>query len=98
MLLLWTHVSGDRGAKMVKPHFLFVMLAIACTLATLLCIGAAATRTYHIDREWVKIWINQDGSIDLFYNITITLDSGEDINYVLVGQPNGYFAIGNATD
>jgi hypothetical protein len=55
---------------------------------------------YHLEQEWVKIWINPDGTIDLFYNISITqeLDSQRDINHVNVGQPNGDFTIGNATD
>ena len=58
----------------------------------------AWTRAYNLEHEWVKIWINQDGTIDLSYNITIKLDSGDDINYVIVGQPNGYFTIGEAAD
>jgi hypothetical protein len=55
---------------------------------------------YHLEQEWAKIWINPDGTIDLFYNISITqeLDSQRDINHVNVGQPNGDFTIGNATD
>jgi hypothetical protein len=60
---------------------------------------AAAQRQYHLNQEWVKIWINkEDGSIDLFYNISITLDSGPDINFVYVGQPKGDFTIGEAVD
>jgi hypothetical protein len=58
----------------------------------------AWTGTYHLPRQWVKIWINQDGTIDLFYNITVTLDSGDNINFVYVGQPNGDFTVGSAAD
>ena len=57
-----------------------------------------AQRQYHLEREWVKIWINQNGTIDLFYNISITLDSGPNINYVLIGQPKRDFTIGSAKD
>jgi len=60
--------------------------------------SAAWTGTYHLGQEWVKIWVRQDGTIDLFYNISITLDSGDDINYVNVGQPQGDFKIGSALD
>ena len=45
--------------------------------------------TYHIDREWVKIWINNDGTIDLFYNITFTVEEGS-IGYLTVGLPNTF--------
>jgi hypothetical protein len=58
----------------------------------------AQTRVYHFGQEWVKIWINQDGSIDLFYNMSLTLESGQIIHYVLIGQPNGDFTVGEARD
>jgi len=59
---------------------------------------AQAQRQYHLDHEWVKIWINQNGSIDLFYDVSITLDSGPNINYVNIGQPKSDFTIGTAID
>ncbi|NWF87520.1 hypothetical protein HXY32_06920 [Candidatus Bathyarchaeota archaeon] len=60
---------------------------------------ASAQRVYHLNQEWVKIWINpENGSIDLFYNISITLESGSNINYVLIGQPNHDFTIVLALD
>jgi hypothetical protein len=46
----------------------------------------------------VKIWINQDGTIDLFYNLTLVLDSGSDIHFVTIGQPKRDFTIGQASD
>ena len=84
---------------MVKNHHLLVALAV--TFILMMLIGgafAAWTGTYHLGHEWAKIWINQDGTIDLFYNISITLDSGDDINYVFVGQPKPDFTIGQAAD
>jgi len=84
---------------MVKNHHLLVALAVTFILMTLIGGALAAwTGTYHLGHEWAKIWINQDGTIDLFYNISITLDSGDDINYVFVGQPKPDFTIGQATD
>jgi hypothetical protein len=59
---------------------------------------SAQTRAYYFGQEWVKIWINPDGSIDLFYNMSLTLESGSDIHYVLIGQPKGDFTIGQASD
>jgi hypothetical protein len=59
---------------------------------------SAQTRVYYFGQEWAKIWINSDGSIDLLYNMSLTLQSGSDIHYVLIGQPKGDFTIGQATD
>jgi hypothetical protein len=57
----------------------------------------AADIEYYLDHEYAKIWINTDGTIDLFYNITITCTQ-EVIHYVKVGQPKGDFTIGAAED
>jgi len=85
-------MSRERGISIVLL-FLLVFLS-----ASVLSITVAQSRQYHLDQEWIKIWINQDGSIDLFYNISITLDSGDSINFIKVAQPQGDFTIGNATD
>jgi hypothetical protein len=82
---------------MVKNRLLITLFAVV-TVTLMLTNCTYAQRVYHIDREWVKIWINANGSIDLFYNITITLDSGDSINFVTVGQPQGNFTIGTASD
>ncbi len=82
---------------MVKSHLVFFLLAV--TFASSIFLNCAEAQwEYHLDQEWVKIWIRENGSIDLFYNISITLDSGPNINKVFVGQPDGDFTIGNATD
>ena len=83
---------------MVKKHLLVAALFAMFFLIALIGFGSAWTGTFHIDREGVEIWINQDGSIELFYNITITLDSGDPINFVQVGQPRGDFITGEAKD
>jgi len=82
---------------MVKPSFLLTTLFASLILVTL--VGSAnAQREYYLEHEWAKIWINQNGSIDLFYDISITLDSGSAINFVWLGQPQGDFTIGEAID
>jgi len=83
---------------MVRRQLFLISLIAGLLLMTSMGSAKAWTGTYHLDREWTKIWINQDGSIDLFYNITLTLDSGDNINFITVGQPNGYYAIGQALD
>jgi len=57
-----------------------------------------AQRQYFFGQEWAKVWINSDGSIDLFYNISLTLDVGQEINWISIGQPKGDFTVGSAVD
>lgn len=58
----------------------------------------AQSRVYHLEHEWVQIWINPEGTVDLIYDVILSLDSGSNINYILIGQPNGDFTIGQAYD
>lgn len=83
---------------MVKSCLLIVTLTVVFASTVFLSPGLAQTRQYHVGQEWVKIWIRENASIDLFYNLSLTLDSGEAISYVRVGQPNGDFTIGDAFD
>jgi hypothetical protein len=83
---------------MVKKRPLLMAFIAIFVLMMFLGVARAQQRIYHIDQEWVKIWIKQDGTIDLFYNISITLESGPNINYVLIGQPNHDFTMGEAED
>ena len=84
---------------MVKKRFLLIALSVTLVCTTFLSATAQAwTGTYHLEHEWVKIWINQDGSIDLLYDIQLMLDSGDSISKVFVGQPKRDFTIGAAID
>ena len=82
---------------MVKSRHLLIVLFVFFILMTTVS-NVTAQRVYHLNQEWVKIWINQDGTIDLFYNISITLESGNSIRIVAVGQPQRNFNITNAMD
>ncbi|MCW4054697.1 MAG: hypothetical protein NWE84_07245 [Candidatus Bathyarchaeota archaeon] len=84
---------------MVKKriNFLVIMFALIFALAAM-STAKAQDRVYHIEHEWVKIWINPDGTIDLFYDISLRLNSGREINYVLIGQPQRDFFIDEAVD
>jgi hypothetical protein len=81
-----------KNRLIILPFSAIILLTMSASLAF------PASRSYHLGQEAVKIWINQDGTIDLFYNISITLDAGDPINFVEVGQPNGDFTIGSALD
>ena len=56
-------------------HLLVITFALIFALA-FISTANAQDRVYHIEHEWIKIWINQDGTIDLFYDMSLTLDSG----------------------
>ena len=83
---------------MVKhSYFLAVVFALTVALAIVSVVNAQ-TRVYSFDHQWTQIFINQDGTIDLTYNVTLTLQSGADIHAVDIGQPKGDFTIGQAAD
>ena len=83
---------------MVKPTF-FVLIALL-TLALVVSAASsvnAQNLVYSVDHEWTQIFINQDGTIDLTYNISVTVTSGS-MGGFYVGQPNSDFTPGQAVD
>ena len=53
--------------------------------------------TYHIEKQWIKIWINKNGTIDLLYNLTFACDTGS-FTLIRIGQPNKDFVIWSCVD
>jgi hypothetical protein len=53
--------------------------------------------TYRIDKEWATIWVNEDASIELLYNITITYESNA-LGYLMVGMPAAGFYVDSVTN
>ena len=82
---------------MVKTKKILITLLLGLVCFSIIS-QANAQRQYYFEQEWAKIWINQDGSIDLFYNVSLTLDSGDNINWISIGQPKADFTIGTAQD
>ena len=82
---------------MVRKRLFFAALVLILIFTA---IGAviAEDRAYYFGHEYVKIWINQDRSIDLLYDRSLTLESGREINWIEIGQPKGDFTIGEAAD
>jgi len=83
---------------MVKSNPLLIILLFTLILATFVGVVTAQQRQYHLEHEWAKIWINRDGTIDLLYDINITLVFGTNIRFVYIGQPQRDFRIGKAMD
>ncbi|RLI33321.1 hypothetical protein DRO56_02015, partial [Candidatus Bathyarchaeota archaeon] len=82
-----------------RPCLIFtVLLLIAIVILHPPRAASAPTIAFHLEHEWVKIWINsEDGSIDLLYDIELACDSNN-IREVWVGQPTRDFTLGEAYD
>jgi len=88
---------------MKRQHQFAAFLAIILVFSTITTLAFieevnAQDRIYRFNHEYAKIWINNDGTIDLFYNISITLESGRQISEIDIGQPKRDFTIGEAYD
>ena len=83
---------------MVKraPLVLIVLLTFALAVSAASSVNAQ-TLVYSVDHEWAQIFINQDGTIDLTYNITVSVSQGI-MHGFYVGQPNSDFTPGTAVD
>ena len=79
-----------------KSYFLAVLLVLSIALMAFGTVNAQNI-VYSIDHEYAQIFINQDGTIDLTYNITLTVTSGV-IHGFYVGQPKSDFTPGQAVD
>ncbi len=82
---------------MVKLNLLPIALIAAFILAALAGTASGQVKQYHLEHEWAKVWINQDGTIDLLYDIGFTADSGS-FSWVEIGQPKRDFTNGTAMD
>jgi len=87
---------------MVKPRR--TIWALSALLLIVLFFASASQQSvwaadiqYHLEKQWVKIWINTDGTIDLQYTLHIVCDQGS-FSYVTFDQPVGDFKIGEAFD
>jgi len=80
----------------VKALNIVLVLGILL-LAASFTVASSQGADYEVERQWIQIWINQDGSIDLQYNLTVRCVSGS-LGYFLIGQPNEHFTILSSTD
>jgi hypothetical protein len=79
-----------------------ILLVLVALLTVTIAVSAASSvnaqnLTYTLDHEWVQVFINQDGTIDLTYNITVSVTSGT-LHGFYVGQPKADFTPGQGTD
>ncbi len=78
---------------------LAAVLAVVLGFAPVFLANPARAQSivYSIDHQWCQLFINQDGTVDLVYNLTVTIDSGV-AHAVDIGQPTGDFKVGQAVD
>ena len=80
-----------------RSYFLAVLFCLTIALAAASTVKAQSSIVYSVDHQWAQIFINPDGTIDLTYNLTLTVTQGT-IHSFDVGQPNQDFTIGEAVD
>ena len=85
--------------RLQLPHIFTLVFALSLIILMAAAVGTtqAQTLVYHLEHEWAKIWVNQDGTIDLLYDILIMCDAGT-LHWVEIGQPTGDFYVGPAYD
>jgi hypothetical protein len=82
---------------MVKFTFFLASLIVLSVALMAFSPVNAQSIVYSVDHQYAQIFINQDGTIDLTYNITLTVTSGT-IHGFYVGQPKADFTPGQAID
>jgi hypothetical protein len=84
---------------MVNQKLLVAVIALFTLTLAISAVSRvnALSLVYTVDHEWAQIFINQDGTIDLTYNITVTVTQGS-MGGFYVGQPNSDFTPGQAVD
>ena len=80
-----------------KSPFILTTLLILAIVVSAASIVNAQNLVYSVDHEWAQIFINQDGTIDLTYNISVSVSQGT-MHGFYVGQPNSDFTRGTAVD
>jgi len=82
---------------MVKRALVLLAILALTLSASVAGMASAQNKVYSVDHEWVQIFINQDGTIDLIYNLTVTVTQGS-LSAFDIGQPKRDFTIGQAVD
>lgn len=76
---------------------LFFLVSILFVASASQQLAWAQEVQFHVEKQWVKIWINPDGTIDLQYTLRIVCEKGR-FSFVYFDQPVGDFKVGEATD
>ncbi len=74
-----------------KAQFTMVLMLAVALAVSALSVVSAQSLSYTVDHEWAQVFINQDGTVDLTYNITVTVTQGT-MHGFYVGQPKADFS------
>lgn len=83
--------------RLLTPKSMLLIIASVLFIGISFIPPAYGPGTYHIEKQWIKIWINKDGTIDLLYNLTFVCDTGS-FTLIRIGQPNKDFSIWSCVD
>jgi hypothetical protein len=76
-----------------------LVLGVFCAAAVLACVPSAQAQvTYSVSQEWLKVWVNPDGSTVFLYNITFTYLSGSPQGLFDLGMPKPGYQIHDIQD
>jgi hypothetical protein len=81
----------------------FARLAVGLFLAALILLlpvqtALAQDYSFTVDSNFSSVYVQEDGSIDIVYDVTYTCDSGAHvIDIVDIGLPNNYYDLSSAT-
>ena len=82
---------------MVRRTLIWLAVLALTLAASVASTAIAQNKVYSVDHQWAQIFINDDGTIDLTYNVTVSVSQGTLTAFDL-GQPNRDFEIGQAVD
>lgn len=84
-----------------KRLLLILLILVVASTSPSILVGSLEVKgndiEYHLEHQWIKIWVLPDGTIDLLYDIEITCDQGE-IKRIDVLQPTEDFTISQVKD
>jgi hypothetical protein len=83
---------------MVKRGLLLAVTLVILTVASYNAgFANAQSPVYTVNQEWAQLFINPDGTVDLIYNMSLTVTSGTMRAFDL-GMPTQDFTVGTARD
>ena len=83
--------------RLSTPKSMLLIIVSAFFISFSLIPHVYGPGTYHIEKQWIKIRINKNGTIDLLYNLTFVCDTGS-FTWITIGQPNKDFTIWSCAD
>ena len=82
---------------MVKRALLFAVILVLTAASLSAGLANAQNPVYTVNQQWAQLFINPDGTIDLTYNMSLTVTGGTMRAFDL-GMPNQDFTVGTAFD